>query len=143
MAILSRRSLQQMIDSNAQVLTEDQVKKHVDMLNRANEQFLDSEWEVAIIYGLSKLGNIRHEPDLGVHGKPRRLDIIFESHKPADIAFAGDVMAVSDRGLHKENPQDLFTAELTRRIQKSKLPLQHFSYRINGHYDGPYGDQKV
>jgi hypothetical protein len=56
MAIFSRRSLQQMIDSNTQLLTKDQVEKHVSALNRANEQSLDFEWEVAILYGLSKLG---------------------------------------------------------------------------------------
>jgi len=143
MAIFSRRILQQMIDSNTRMLTEDQVKKHVDALNRANEQSLDFEWEVAIIYGLSKLGNIRHEPDFGIPGKQRRLDIIFDSNRPVEVAFAGDVMTVSDRGLHKENPQNFFTAELTRRIQKSGLPTQFFSYRINGNYDGSYGDRKV
>jgi hypothetical protein len=58
------------------VLAEDQIKKHVDALNRAKEQSLDFEWEVAIISGLSKLGNIQYEPDLG---KRRRSDIIFNS----------------------------------------------------------------
>jgi hypothetical protein len=143
MTIFSRRSLQQMIDSNAQMLTEDQVKRHVDALNRVNEQSLDFEWEIAIIYGLSKLGTIRHEPDLGIPGKGKRLDIIFDSKRPAEVVFAGDVVAVSDRGLHKENPHHLFTAELMRRVQKSDLPPEYFSYWINGSYDGPYGDQKV
>src|SRR6266850_3132412 len=143
MAIFSRRSLQQMIDSNIQVLTEDQIKKHVDALNRADEQSLDFEWEVAIIYGLSKLGNVQHEPDLGIPDKRRRLDIIFNSNKPVEIAFAGDVMTVSDRGLHQENPRDFFIAELRRRIQKRGLTPEYFSPLINRKYEGSYGDRKV
>jgi hypothetical protein len=140
MAIFSRRSLQQMIDSNTQVLAEDQIKKHVDALNRAKEQSLDFEWEVVIIYGLSKLGNIQYEPDLE---KRRRLDIIFNSNRPVEIAFAGDVMTVSDRGLHAENPRDFFIAELSRRIQRRGLPPECFSPLINRKYDGPYGNRKV
>jgi hypothetical protein len=89
-------------------LLKTKLKKHVDALNRANEQSLDFEWEVAIIYGLSKLGNIQYEPDLG---KRRRLDMIFNTHRPVEIAFAGDVMTVSDRGLHSENPRDFFIAK--------------------------------
>jgi len=140
MAIFSRRSLQQMIDSNTQILTKDQVEKHVKALNQANEQPLDFEWGVAILYDLSKLGTLRYEPDLG---NRRRLDIIFDSDRLVEVSFAGDIMTVSDRGLHKEIPQDLFYAELIRRLEKSKLPIGCFSYRINGYYDGSYGDRKV
>jgi hypothetical protein len=132
MAIFSRRSLQEMIYSNAQVLTEDQLKKHIDALNRANEQSVDFEWVVAIIYGLSKLGNIRHEPNLELSEKSRPLDILFDSSRLMAVEFAGDIVTVSDRGFHEENPQDAFTAQLTRSIHKRDISLQYFSYRING-----------
>src|SRR5262249_5278762 len=87
-------------------------------------QSMDTEWEVAVLYGLSQLGQVFHEP--GGTGA-RKLDVHFKS---ADIEYWGDIVAITDGGVNKANPVDAFQKELVRRIRKSGLSGAGFSLTI-------------
>src|SRR5713226_9872190 len=113
MAIFSRRTLQRLLNENSIFLKPDQIARHVNMLNNASEEVLDTEWEVAVLNAFSRMGGVTHEPDL--NGK--KPDIWFEfpdSHEGMII----DITTVSDRGLHKENPFDALRDELQKKVWK-------------------------
>ncbi len=53
------------------------------------------------------------------------------------------IVTVSHSGLEDENPIDVFQAELIRHIRKRHVLPNRFSCRINGVFDGSYGDRKL
>jgi hypothetical protein len=116
-----------MLDYNAASIGTEAAKRHAQRLNRCDEQSLDAEWEVAILYGLARLGSVEHEP---AFGGSARLDFAF--HGPTGIAFSGDVTTVTDSGVAKVNPLDHFEDELRRRAGKLGLTLAGFTMRIGG-----------
>ncbi|SRR6266568_829809 len=86
MALFSRRCLQRLIDENADFLSPEQLEEHMRRLNHVREEYLSTEWEIAILNCFSKLGNIKHEPK--EYGGSRLLDLVFDS--PA-IQFGADI----------------------------------------------------
>src|SRR6266852_3296618 len=109
-AIFSRRSIQAMLDHNATSIGAGATKRHAQRLNRCDEQSLAVEWEVAVLYALSRLGTVLHEPALG---GTARLDFAFDG--PSGITFCGDVATVTDAGVSERNPLVHFEEELRRR----------------------------
>jgi len=116
-----------MLDHNATAIGTEATKKHAQRLNRCDEQSLHAEWEVAILYVLSCLGTVVHEPTLG---GTARLDFAFEGTN--GITFCGDVATVTDAGVAERNPRNHFEEELRRRARKMDLTLAGFKIRIGG-----------
>lgn len=114
MAIFSRRALQRLIDENAAFLHADQLKAWVDRLNNPDGDTLAAEWEVAVLNAFSRLGKVEHEP---AHEKRKRPDIIFRPFRGRQI-IALEIVTVSDKGLHQQNPADALFADFRRRIGK-------------------------
>jgi len=127
-----------MIDGNARFLTKEQLQKHVDALNRRDEESVDFEWEFAILYALNQLGKLRHEPCLG---KPR-VDVLFQSNDKRS-SFIADIATASDRGNEADNPRIGFEGELFRHVEAHKLRRQCFSYSIEGHLTGERGKKRM
>ncbi len=46
MPIFSKRTLQRLIDENSRFLTKEQLLKHINGLNKSNEDSINFEWEV-------------------------------------------------------------------------------------------------
>jgi len=127
MALFSRRCLQRLLQENATFLSPKQTDQHVRLLNMIRADYLATEWEIAVMNALSKLGKVRHEPrDLG--GR-RFLDVVFQS--PA-IQFGADIATVSDEQLHKRNPVDRIWMELGRYARKAQITRGGFDVKI-GH----------
>jgi PIN domain nuclease of toxin-antitoxin system len=126
MALFSRRCLQRLIEENT-FLSPEQLKEHVRRLNKVREDYLATEWEIALLNALSKIGNVRHEPD--DFGGNRFLDVVFES---PSIQFGADIATVSDQQLHKRNPVDRIWMELARQARKRKIVTGGFEIDI-GH----------
>ena len=85
MALVSRRTLQRLLDENAKVLTLDQSRRHVHTLNAGGATALAAEYEVLLISALSRLGKVVHEPVLG---GPKRPDVLFQSRVPGGVLVA-------------------------------------------------------
>jgi len=124
MAIFSRRTLQRLADENATFLSKKQTRKHVDGLNRMNkERSLATEWEVAVINALSKLGNVVHEKDFGGSS---RGDIYFEAKSNPTERFLADITTIST----KDDPLETLWDELRRIVEKRGLRMNAFNLRV-------------
>lgn len=138
--IFSRRSIQHFIDCISSALSIEALSKLVAQLNGDGLDLLNFEWEVAILHALSQRGLIEYEKDLG---GPRRADVSFTLANSTEIDFVADVTGVSDRGLEKENPAEIFATLLRQSAAKLKIDGS-FSYRIEGGPEGKkYKDRKV
>ena len=62
MAIFSRRILQRIINENARILSDGQLRSHIKRLNRMHKTLeLGDEWEVVLLNAFSKVGRVTHE----------------------------------------------------------------------------------
>ena len=127
MAMFSRRCLQRLLVENAEFLSPEQTEQHARLLNTPRTDYLSTEWEIAILHSLRKLGTVQHEPRS--LGGSRFLDVVFES--PA-ISFGADVAVVSDEQLHKRNPVDRLWLGLGIHARKLQIRTGGFEIRV-GH----------
>ncbi len=125
MALFSRRCLQRLIDENAAFLPAEQTDENVRRLNHVREEYLSTEWEIAVLNSFSKLGNVKHEPNH--YGGSRLLDIVFDS---PEIQFGADIATVSDKNLHERNPVDRIWLEIEKEVQKRRITTGGFDVDI-------------
>lgn len=138
--IFARRSIQGFIDKLRWVLPQEALEKLIDRLNRNDRASLDFEWEIAILFALSRIGTINYETN---HGGNRNPDVTFSLPGQEKIGFVADITAVSDRGLEDENPTKLFSALLHKKAKALSIP-GGFQYHIGGAPLGKhYRDRKV
>jgi hypothetical protein len=126
--IFARRTIQRFIDFLEITLPKSAILKIVHQLNQNNRSSLDFEWELSILFALSKLGFVGYEIE---HGGTRYPDITFSHLKTSDVDFIAEVACVSDRGLEEENPTRLFLELLRGKIKFLDLP-GGFQYQIGG-----------
>jgi hypothetical protein len=93
--LFSRRSIQRMLDQNAEWMRPDQLQEHVKALNDPKQDTLAKLWEVAVLNGLSKFVNISYERETGSY-KP---DIVYELNEEQVVA---DIVTISDKDRHKK-----------------------------------------
>jgi hypothetical protein len=129
--IFSRRTLQQMLKTTDALLPTDQRVRRRDLLNAATEQTLDTEWEVALLYGLSQLGEVRQEASFGGATFP---DLHFSG---GNLEFVADIAAVNDSSYEKASPLREFEKQFYRRVIRAGLATNLFSYHINSERLGP------
>src|SRR5260221_6593775 len=138
MAIFSRRILQRLIDENDKFLKKRQTRNHVAELNRGNIAF---EWEVVLLNGLSKVGQVAHEKNFKGTTKP---DIYFETRENPHHNFAADITTVSDKGLEAQNPFDALQDELIKIVKAHDLNSSSFALQVGrGHGRSYKGGPKV
>jgi hypothetical protein len=127
MGIFSRRNIKRILDDNRQFLTKKQLREHVKHLNGNDEiRCVATEWEIAILSALSKIGKVTHEPELPGTTK---IDALF-THDTGTALI--EITAVSDRGLDERNPVDLLSEELMDRVRKHGLNPNHFGLAVKG-----------
>ena len=128
MAIFSRRSLQRLLIENTEFLQPGQTRNHVERLNRMEiELTLATEWEVVLLNSLYKRGNVIHEKNFGGTKRP---DVYWESRESPRHNFVADITAASDKGLDKQNPYDVLSAELRKLVRERNLSPVAFSLRV-------------
>lgn len=125
MAIFSRRTLQRLINENASFLTKKQIKKHVDALNKADEQSLGFEWEVVLLNVFNKKGIVNHEPPMG-----RTPDIHFISEADRSQEFIADIATVSDRGVDEPVPIQALYVKFSDTIYRKGLNNDRFNLLV-------------
>jgi hypothetical protein len=114
MPIFSRRSVQRMLDENADVVSKAVMKRHVAALNRGNDAALAVEWEVAVLNALARIGNLTHPEE---QQSVRTPDALFHCHAH-DVQIVADIAAVSDIN---ENTRRVVAFEEELRRQLAKL----------------------
>jgi hypothetical protein len=125
-----------MLNENASFLTKEQLEQHVSKLNRDDFQSLHTEWEVAVLNALSKIGNVIHEPALeGL----ALLDLLF-THNDGS-SFLADITSVSDEGFEEKTPVKAFYVELQERLKKAGLLFKGWFLAI-GEHPVKYGERR-
>ena len=138
--IFARRSIQRFIDRLSDTLPRPAITKLVGSLNKNDRASLDFEWEVAVLFALSHLGEIRYEASYGGRRFP---DVTFQLPRQDSVCFIADVATVSDRGLEDENPVRMLSTFLHEKARKLDLS-GGFDYRVEGAAIGEqYGNRKV
>jgi hypothetical protein len=130
MAIFSRRTLQRLINENAEFLSTKQLRIHVESLNKADEHSLGAEWEVVLLNVFSKLGTVTHEPRLG-----SRPDLHFASCVDTSQEFIADIATVSDRGVDDRFPIQALSVRFGDIIYKRGLNRSAFSLKVGSEFD--------
>jgi hypothetical protein len=140
MAMFSRRNLQRMLDALAVHLPVEPRRKLARELDVRNTSALGFEWETALLFALSHVGQIEYEAST-VDGP--RPDIGFREVGGGSICFTADVATVSDSGLEADNPAMRFSFALSRLRKKYKLPGV-LNFDIKGEATGrTYRDRKM
>lgn len=128
MAILARRSLQDLVDDLPVAPT--LVQTLVARLNVPGKASLEAEWELLILSGLSLAGIIEYEPSLG---GPANIDLRFTG--PSGLRFSGEITAVSDEELSRQSPVDDLVREIMRRFDRRNI-RGSVSLRVGATYRG-------
>lgn len=134
MAIFSRRTIQRLINENAEFLKPKQSKTHVNKLNKCDESFIDTEWEVVLLNAFSKLGTVIHEPEL----KGTNPDIHFTAHSTPSESFIADIATLTDKGLSENYPVEAFRNELMDIVLERGLRGDSFYLEIDTNYHGVF-----
>ena len=131
MGIFSRRIVKRFLEENRRFLSEAKINFQIRHLNGSSPvQRLTTEWEVAVLNALYKLGlDPEYEPRLD--GATSAPDVLVRHlGKQALI----DITTASDRGLDDENPYDRLSEELIRRIRERGLNPNKFGLKIEGNW---------
>jgi hypothetical protein len=125
MALFTRRVLQKYLNETAAFVSPQTMKDWVQRLNKVSDDYVAVEWEMTLLRAFARFGNVSHEPELG--GK--LIDLVFESFD-RKLKFGADIVAISDRSLHANNPIDRFRDEIIRRIGKWRIDTGRFFFEI-------------
>jgi hypothetical protein len=133
MALFARRFLQYALDESQAYLSVEQRRDLCKHLNTVHDNYLAKEWEITLLHALNGLGTLQYEPDFP---GTRHPDILYTAED--GLTFVADITAVSDRGLHKENPYDALQQEFFRRQKKSGMLHGGFDVRVNSYPTNNY-----
>jgi hypothetical protein len=137
MAIFCRRTVQRMLDENAQFLTKEQLDHQVGRLNANGFHPIDAEWEVSVLNAFGKLGNVIHEPSLEGAAK---LDLLFTADDCSN--FLADITSVSDEGFEERSPVKSFYVELQNRLRRAGVLYKGWRLSIGSHA-AKYGEPTI
>jgi len=127
MGIFSRRNVDRMLAENSRIVGRRQLSEHIRRLNGNDEvQRVTTEWELAVVNGLSKIGTTVHEPSVRGTSKP---DVLFTC--PVGTALM-DITTVSDRGLDLQNPIHKLANRLVVLVRARRLESRHFGISARG-----------
>lgn len=131
MGLFSRRIVKRLLEENSRFLPNDKLNLHINHLNGASPiQRVTTEWEIAVLNGLHKLGvEPRYEPSFD--GGTSVLDVLVR-HQNKEALI--DITTVSDRGLDEENPFQRLSDELIRRVRERGIDPNKFGLRVEGNW---------
>lgn len=115
------------------------LRKIVDAINRADENSLSFQWELAVLYGLSNLGAIQYEENFGGKTYP---DVHFQD-KSGTSKWVADITCVSDVGVVAQSMIETFEEEFISYIRNTRLNPNNFHTQIEGKLTGEYPKQRM
>jgi hypothetical protein len=150
MAIFSRRDVKHMLDQLRVALNDKQACMLMDQLNvpfaeatslramqdtgrdRRVREALATEWEIAVLYALSRLGQVSYEQRFG-DSKP---DVHFVHETDGSLNFVAEITSVSDESSEEGKRYQYFIAQFFQFLSKHKLRLGGFRFEIDGQLAG-------
>lgn len=131
MGIFSRRVVKRLLEENSHFLPKDKLNLQINHLNGASPvQRVTTEWEIAVLNGLQKLGLEPHyEPRFA--GGSSVLDVLVKYQAKEALI---DITTASDRGLDEENPFQRLADNLIRRVRERGLDPNKFGLRVEGNW---------
>jgi hypothetical protein len=140
MAMFTRRHLQAMLDRLAAYLPLEARRKLAHGHNQKSRSMLGFQWETALLFGFSHIGEIEYEAGAESGSRP---DISFTETSAAAIRFTADIATVSDESLEEQDPVTRLSLAIIRLRQKFKL-TGSTHYAVKGKAEGPhYRDRKM
>jgi hypothetical protein len=130
--MFSRRTIQSLLDELSKILSETELGEIVGRLNSPRDR-LAFTWEVAVLYGLSRAGQISYHVPLP---DGRKSDVAFALTGSSQICLVADITTLSDAGYHDENPVEAFSDEFARVVQKAGLNPSNFHFQIKSQTAG-------
>jgi hypothetical protein len=130
--MFSRRTIQSILDELSKILSETELGEIVERLNSPRDR-LAFTWEVAVLHGLSRAGQISYHMPLPDGRKP---DVAFALTGCSQICIVADITTVSDAGYHDDNPVEAFSDEFSRVVQKAGLNPSNFHFQIESQTAG-------
>ncbi|XQA66836.1 hypothetical protein ACM9XC_05700 [Xanthomonas sacchari] len=140
--VFARRDLQKRIDRLKGVLSENQIVEIVSRLNAPGWNRLPAMWEVVVLDAFSQEAKLRHEVPLPSGRRPD-LELTYSSPNGEVLLVAGDVLAVSDKGLDEQNPVDVLFETAPEIARKHGVDPVKLSYKVEGERIGRYGDGRM
>jgi hypothetical protein len=131
MGIFSRRVVKRLLEENSHFLPKNKLNVQINHLNGASPvQRVTTEWEIAVLNGLQKLGLEPHyEPRFA--GGSSVLDVLVR-HRGKETLI--DITTASDRGLDEENPFRRLADELILKVRERGLDPNKFGLRVEGNW---------
>jgi hypothetical protein len=130
--MFSRRTIQSLLNELCKILSETELGEIVGRLNSPRDR-LAFTWEVAVLYGLSRVRQISYHVPLPDGRKP---DVAFAPTCSSQICIVADITTVSDAGYHDNNPVEAFSDEFSRVVQKAGLNPRNFHFQIESQTAG-------
>jgi hypothetical protein len=124
-ALFHRRVIQQRLNDICHLLTWEQGEHLVARLNAPGYRAVSAEWEIVLLFAVSRLTSVQYEPALG---GGRSADLVMQI--PGESSVFADIVAVSDAGIRRLNPLDEFQDEIARLLARKGIPNRGFEYRI-------------
>jgi hypothetical protein len=131
--IFTRRSLQRRLDELRATLGDAAVGGLAARLNRPGRDSLSAMWELVVLHGLARHGQVVSEQPLG---SGRRPDVRFVN---GNISFTADITTVSDEGLDEANPYQALSEEIEIAKKRLGLPIGGVDLRIHSRQEKDTG----
>lgn len=125
--------MQRTLDGSLSYLSVKQREDFCNLLNTVRDGYLATEWEIAILHALNELGALHYEPDLPGMSRPDVLLVVDDG-----LSFVADITAVSDKGLHQENPYGALQEEFFNRQRKLGILHGGFDVRVDSYSNNGY-----
>lgn len=123
--IFSRRDIQVCLDIVRENISSAAAEDLARRLNIPGKDRISAMWEVVILSALSKVGVVENEK-LQANGK--RPDVSYVGKN--GFEFLADITCVSDDGLDRDNPINLFENEFNLAMKRLGMPLGGYSIRV-------------
>lgn len=139
MAIFSRRTIQRLINEDAEFLAKDLLRHYVDELNRASEDSLKVEWELALLNAFNKVGKVatlfRRDSD--------KLQTASSLHVLSkNLTLSIGITVISDRVLEEENPVEALQDSLMKIVTGRGLRANSFSLKVGATHPRTYSREQ-
>ena len=122
-----------MLVANRHFVSIDKLNWQISHLNGPDAiKRITTEWEIAVLHGLSQLGNVEYEPRID---GTVAIDALFRSLAGTALI---DITTVSDRGLDEQNPIEKLCEEVANRVRQHGLNPNKFGVEAKGNFSELY-----
>jgi len=139
MGLFLRRTVQRCIDELLGCVSLPQLQQVVRALNGKNDRPLAAEWELVILWALSRCYAIQYEEG---HPNDPKVDLTVRTAKKSPPLFSADICCVSDHGYRVANPVERLQKMIADATLAAGLSGQK-GWQVGGATNGKFRDAKM